>query len=263
MKTLKTLETYTDSNCNEIIFSGKVSDNINIVFRGTNNKLVVSSEVKIGLLHIQFDCDNGRFEIGTSKGGGLIRLHSRVGQDSEIRVGANVSMTGNAYFSAVEGTRLHIGNDVMFASGNQIRTDDAHPIFDVRTGRRINPSKNITIGSHVWFGNNSAAQGGADIGNGSVIGAGAMVNKHIPNNCIAIGTPARVVRKDIAWERPHLSLTKPYYKPDSSTVTKSEFWNLTDTQRQAEPSQNGESAMPYSIFRRLMKRLGYVKLARQ
>jgi hypothetical protein len=43
--------------------------------------------------------------------------------------------------------------------------------------------------------------------------------------------PARVIRTDIAWERPHLSLAKPYYKPDASTITKSPYWALTELPR--------------------------------
>jgi hypothetical protein len=48
--------------------------------------------------------------------------------------------------SATEGTTIVIGDDVMFASHNQVRADDAHPIFDVRTGQRVNVSKSIEIG---------------------------------------------------------------------------------------------------------------------
>jgi len=36
-----------------------------------------------------------------------------------------------------------------------------------------------------------------------------------------------VVRQHVAWERDHLSLRKPFYKPDASTVRKTRYWNLT------------------------------------
>ncbi len=39
------------------------------------------------------------------------------------------------------------------------------------------------------------------IGNGSIIGAMSLVKSIIPNNCIAAGIPARVIRKNIAWSR--------------------------------------------------------------
>src|SRR5699024_10986885 len=128
----------------------------------------------------------------------------------------------------VEGTKIHIGNDVMFASDNELRADDGHPIFDVRTGARVNVSSSITIGNHVWLARRAVLLGGAAVGDGSVVGYGAVVTRQFANNVVVAGVPAREVRRDVAWERPHLSLTPPFYKPDASTVTRSEeFWNLT------------------------------------
>jgi tetrahydrodipicolinate N-succinyltransferase len=116
-----------------------------------------------------------------------------------------------------------------------VRADDGHPIFDVRTGLRVNPSRSITIGDHVWLGRFATVLGGVSIGEGTVIGYGSVVTRNIPNNCVAAGSPARVVRRDIAWERPHLSLVRPYYKPDASTIKRSTYWNLT----KEEPSSGG------------------------
>ena len=142
-----------------------------------------------------------------------------------------MSCTSVVAFSATEGTTVRVGDDVMFASENQVRADDGHPIFDVASGERVNVSRSITIGNHVWLARAAIVLGGVAIGDGTVIGYGSIVTKRVPNNCVAAGVPARVVRRDIAWERPHLSLTKPYYKPDSSTVEKSPYWNLTESPR--------------------------------
>ncbi|WP_404810826.1 acyltransferase [Actinobacillus pleuropneumoniae] len=92
----------------------------------------------------------------------------------------------------------------MFATNNQIRTDDAHPIYDVNTGKRVNMSKDIQIGDHVWIGYGATILSGSAIGSGSVIGAGSIVRNKFPNNCVIAGTPAKVVKKDIFWERPLL-----------------------------------------------------------
>jgi acetyltransferase-like isoleucine patch superfamily enzyme len=69
--------------------------------------------------------------------------------------------------------------------------------------------------------------GGSSIGDGSVVGLGSIVKGSFPNNCILAGSPAKTVRRDIAWERPHLTLNKPFYKPDASCVKKSDYWNKT------------------------------------
>ncbi|MDK1359315.1 acyltransferase [Arthrobacter sp. zg-Y1219] len=265
MESVMRLAIYKDDRGNEITYTGLVDENINIVFRGSNNKLIVSASARIVLLHVQFDCDNGHFAIGSSKGGGVIKIHSRVGQDAAITVGNNVSMTGNVYISSVEGSSVVIGDDVMFASGIQVRADDAHPIFDVSSGERINVTEDIVIGSHVWVGNNSSILGGADIRDGSVIGLGSVVKGKVPNNCIAVGAPARVVRRDIAWERPHLSLVKPFYKPDSSTVKKSAFWNYTE-ETESFYEQSTQLPTPLtssskSLFGKLLSRFGYQKIS--
>lgn len=152
----------------------------------------------------------------------------RIGQDATVKLGADVTTTERSIVSAVEGANVTFGNDVMIASGNHFRADDSHPIFDIYSQKRVNPVKDITIGSHVWFGDQAVALAGAVVGDGSVIGFRSIVTNTIPNNCVAVGSPAKVVRKNIAWERPHLSYVAPPYKPDASTVEKSEeYWNPT------------------------------------
>jgi len=203
------------------------AESFRVNFRGSNNRLVVELPVRFGKVNIDFDCDNGRVRIGASRDVPALSVAIRVGQDSKVRVGRNVSCTDTIAMSATEGTTIAIGDDVMFASENQLRADDGHPIFDVRTGERVNVSKSIRIADHVWLGRYATVLGGARIGSGSVVGYGSIVTRRIPNNCIAAGVPARVIRRDVAWERPHLSLVEPFYKPNASTITKSPYWALT------------------------------------
>ena len=227
MSKVTLLAPFNDDKGNSIEYLGDKKIDVNINFTGSNNKLVVHKDAKISKLSIAFDCSNGVVEIGGNTGAPAFIATLRVGQDSTITFGENVSMTAVAGFSAVEGSIISVGNDVMFASDNQVRTDDGHPIFDVNTGQRINVSKSITIADHVWLGWGAKVLSGAQIGEGTVIGMGSIVTGSIPNNCIAVGVPAKVVRTDTAWERPHLSLVEPFYKPDASTITKSKYWNHT------------------------------------
>ncbi len=222
------LSAYSDERGNRIEYSGPKRGNVKITFRGSNNVIRVHERARLGRIVLSMDCDNGVFEIAENHGAPAFVANIRIGQDSSVLVGANSSTTANCVISATEGTTVRIGDDVMIASHVQIRADDAHPIFDVRTGKRVNVSKSIEIGDHVWLALGVTVLGGTTIGRGSVIGTGSIVTSRVPNNCIAVGTPAKVVRRDVAWERPHLSLKEPFYKPDASTVERSPFWELTD-----------------------------------
>ncbi|MFI2562543.1 acyltransferase [Paenarthrobacter sp. NPDC018779] len=227
MNKLSILADHGDGSGNSIECSRPIETGIAVTFRGRNNRIIVAEGARIAKLQAVFDCDNGTLIIGPSNKSPF-SMNVRIGQDATVRTGADLTTTSVAVVSAVEGAAVTFGDDVMIASSNQFRTDDGHPIFDVATGRRVNPARDVVIGNHVWFGGQAVALGGARVGDGSVIGFRSVVTGTIPNNVIAVGSPARVVRRDVAWERPHLSFTSPPYKPDASSVTRSEeYWNLT------------------------------------
>jgi len=242
MQKLTALTHYSDDRENSIDIIGEISGDISVTFKGRNNRIFVAENARITKLRLTFDCDNGTLHIGESTRKGF-SMNIRIGQDSTVRIGNNVTTTTMCLVSAVEGATVTFGNDVMIASENQFRSDDAHPIFDLESQLRINPAKDITIGNHVWFGARAVALGGAVVDDGTIIGFGSLVTGKIPNNVVAVGTPARVIRRDVAWERPHLSLQKPYYKPDASTVAKSEYWAPTAVDKstsQSRPEEFGQ-----------------------
>ncbi|WP_372013723.1 acyltransferase [Pseudoxanthomonas sp. 10H] len=197
------------------------------VFEGRDCSLEIDPRARLGAVTVEFRGSNAHCRIGPGGPAGSFAALIRLGQDCRVEVGAGVTTTARAFLAASEGTRLLLGEDCMLASDIQLRTDDAHPIFDVHTGQRINPAQDVVIGAHVWLAYGVRCLGGARIGDGSVIGMGSLVNGPVPNNCIAVGTPARVVRRDVAWERPHLSMDPPAYKPDAGSVVRSRYWQAT------------------------------------
>lgn len=230
MKVVNTLASYSDENGNKIFFSGSVDKLIKIVFKGKNNVLHVHDDAIPSYLYIGFYCDNGLCEIGKTRGGFNINM----GQDCTVKIADDVTTTDKCSINVAEGATVSIGRDCMFAIGAAIRADDAHAIFDVESGLRVNPTRDVTIGEHVWFGEGVTILGGTVIHNGCVIGLRSVVKGVINNNCVAAGIPAKVIKKNIAWERPHLNLNEPYYKPDASSVKKSQYWNLTDESDNAD-----------------------------
>lgn len=221
------LSPYKDERGNCIKYDGPLNENIVVTFRGSNNNVTVHETAHVTKLNIDFNSNNGTFSLGGNPHRRGFSGGVRIGEDATVIIGHNVSSTAGVIISAVEGATVKIGGDVMFASQNQVRSDDGHPIFDVVSGLRVNPARNVTVGNHVWLGYGAMVLAGVEIGDGSVIGAGSIVTRTIPNNVVAAGVPASVIRTNIAWERPHLGLVAPFYKPDSSTVTKSPFWKMT------------------------------------
>lgn len=110
-----------------------------------------------------------------------------------IRLGRNTSIQ---HFSAIYGLgNTEIGENVLIASHCAVAVaqhkfdNSSVPIFEQGT-----VDLDTKIGSNVWIGAHVVVFAGISIGDGSVVGAGAVVNRDIPPNSIAVGVPARVVR---------------------------------------------------------------------
>jgi acetyltransferase-like isoleucine patch superfamily enzyme len=72
-----------------------------------------------------------------------------------------------------------------------------HPISPEERNGGAGPEwgKEIIVGDDCWIGGSVVIVGPCHIGNGVTIGAGSVVTKDIPDRCVAVGNPARVVKK--------------------------------------------------------------------
>jgi maltose O-acetyltransferase len=113
--------------------------------------------------------------------------------------GYNIHCGENVYFNTncvvLDASKVTIGSNVLFGPGVQLYTA-SHPI-DAETRRTHSLSKPITIGDDCWIGGNAVICPGVTIGNGCVIGAGSVVTKDIPDNSMAVGNPAKVIRNEL------------------------------------------------------------------
>lgn len=64
---------------------------ITVRFRGSNNTLFLHKKAFLRALNAQFDCDNGTIEIGSNTGVIPLKTFIRIGQDSTVKIGNNVS----------------------------------------------------------------------------------------------------------------------------------------------------------------------------
>lgn len=199
---LTSIVNYCDQLGNEIINPGNSTvPEVAISFSGKCNRLIIKEGANLRKIAAEFRGSNAEISIGACRASLIILT----GSNSTISLEGGTSSTGTIYMTAFEGSSISVGKDCMFAGGVQIRADDAHPIFDVKTGQRVNRSRPVQIGDHVWLCEGAVILNGSEIGSGSIIGTRSIVKGKITNNCVAAGSPARVTRKNVAWERPHLS----------------------------------------------------------
>lgn len=111
--------------------------------------------------------------------------------------GYNIECGENVFFNVncvvLDSMKVKIGSNVMFGPGVHIYTA-THPL-DKTERRLLEIAKPITIGDDCWIGGQSVICPGVTIGAGTVIGAGSVVTNDIPENCLAVGNPAKVIRK--------------------------------------------------------------------
>lgn len=111
--------------------------------------------------------------------------------------GANIHLGTRVYFNfnciVLDVCEVHIGDYTLFGPGVQILTP-LHPL-DAASRRERENGKPVTIGSDVWVGGGALILAGVRIGNRSVIGAGSVVTRDIPEGVLAAGNPCRVIRE--------------------------------------------------------------------
>ena len=105
-----------------------------------------------------------------------------------MKIGNNVFINSNSLLMARGG--ITIEDDVMFAANVQLLSNN-HDEYD----RQVLLCKPIHIKKGAWIGAGASILPGVTIGNNVVVGAGAVVTKDIPDNSLAVGVPARFIRK--------------------------------------------------------------------
>lgn len=94
------------------------------------------------------------------------------------------------------------GDDCMISFDVFLGQADQHHIFDKQTHKRINYSKGIVVGNHVWVGKSCQLFDGTRISDGSIVAAGAITSHNFTEkNVILAGVPAKVIRNNVIWTR--------------------------------------------------------------
>lgn len=163
-----------------IIGKGSILNDVVIHIRGNNNTIEFDENVKVGK-ECSFWCE---------------------GDNCKIFIGKGTTFTSKVHFCCQENnSRIECGEDCMFSNNIIVRTSDSHAIQDIKTRERINSAKSVAIGNHVWIAPKSTIMKGTSIGNNVIIGSNTLVTQNIPNNVLAVGMPAKVVKEGVTWSR--------------------------------------------------------------
>jgi acetyltransferase-like isoleucine patch superfamily enzyme len=99
-----------------------------------------------------------------------------------VKLGVNVRIFGN--IDKVNPHLISIGNHCVIGTSSAILTHGP-----------TSGNKSVEIGSYVWVGYNALILPGVKIGDFTIIGAGSVVTKSFPNECVIAGNPAKILRK--------------------------------------------------------------------
>ncbi|MES2427319.1 MAG: DapH/DapD/GlmU-related protein [Bacteroidota bacterium] len=133
------------------------------------------------------------------------------GKSTTITIGNNVQINDYVHITGIKS--VIIGNNVLIASKVYI-SDSSHGSYsgdenDSNPGSipKDRPlfSKNVKIEDNVWLGEMVSVLAGVTIGKGTIVGANSVVTKNLPANVIAVGSPAKPIKKynfdSLLWEK--------------------------------------------------------------
>ena len=111
---------------------------------------------------------------------------------NKIHIGKNSFINYNS--TLLDMTDIYIGDDVRIAPNCSIYTV-WHPLEYKEREAKVCYTDEVYIGDHCWICGNVTILPGVHIGARSVIGAGSVVTKDIPSDCLAFGNTCKVIRK--------------------------------------------------------------------
>ena len=218
MESVKKIEDINDLIDNQIIGTPDLI-NSNIEFNGKNNIMIFENNVKLLNSNILFVGNNSVIYLSnTTHGDYTLNIIAR--NDSTIFIGKNIDFSTTSNINIQEHQNLIIGDDCVIGNNVTMRTCDTHPIYDFETKRRINFSKSIIIGDHVWIDHFVYISPGVKIGSGSIVGINSFIpySNVIKSNSYVQGNPIQLLNENIFFTN---EFTGYYTSEDTS---KHEFY---------------------------------------
>lgn len=191
------------SRKNKIVLKGPRNHYIKIEIEGQNNAILSNASLSHTEIRIYGNNNILNLEEGVRILSGTIVIK---GNGCQINVKKNTTTGFNLYMVCMgQSNYINIGKNCMIADNVDIWASDSHPIIDT-TNNIINPSRPIEIEDHVWLGKSVKVLKGIKIGANAVIGMGGTVTSDIKPSTLNVGTPTKMIKDNINWDRSHIHI---------------------------------------------------------
>ena len=188
------------SHLKDNLFLGEPPEFINstITFSRQNNIFACEKGVTLQDTCIDFKANNSIIYLSASQAPYIAKIITH--NNSVCYFGQNNYINDTLTLILSEGKNIIIGHGGCISLGVWMRNADPHLVFSAESHHRINPSRSIYIGDHVWLGQNSIILKGSVIHSGSIIGAMSLVaGKEIGSNSCWGGNPVAKIKAPIFW----------------------------------------------------------------
>ena len=124
--------------------------------------------------------------------------YGNIDYSPRIKIGNNANLGRNNHIGCINcieiGDNLLTGSNVFITDHNHGEiTSDELGVAPIK--RNLSSKGKVKIGFNVWLGDNVVVLANVEIGDNVVVGANSVVTKNIESNCVAVGNPARVIKK--------------------------------------------------------------------
>lgn len=130
--------------------------------------------------------------LGSIGAGTVIRPPMYCDYGQYITIGSETFVSFGA--TLLDVASITIGDDCQIGPHVQLLTP-THPLDPQPRREKWEAAEPISIGDNVWLGGDVIVCPGATIGENTVVGAGAGVTKNLPPNVLAVGNPAKIIRR--------------------------------------------------------------------
>ncbi|MBB6370304.1 sugar O-acetyltransferase [Chryseobacterium shigense] len=113
--------------------------------------------------------------------------------DYGYNIEAGENFYANHNLVILDCAKVKFGDNVFIGPNCSFYTA-GHPLDVKQRNEGLEYARPITVGDNVWLGGNVVVLPGVTIGNNTVIGAGSVVTKDIPDHVVAVGNPCKVIK---------------------------------------------------------------------